>query len=77
MKSLKYLRGGQIPTYRIKEQLDQIRQEMIDWPDWRKREIETEVLKTPECLTSGTKDLSTQKMLFTSGVRRNGETLLS
>lgn len=32
---------------KLKEQLDAVRQEMSDWPTWRKQEIEAEVAKTP------------------------------
>jgi hypothetical protein len=31
----------------LKAQLDAVRKEMSNWPDWRKREIDAEVLKTP------------------------------
>jgi hypothetical protein len=32
---------------RLKEQLDAVRRETSNWPEWRKQEIEAEVLKTP------------------------------
>jgi hypothetical protein len=32
---------------KLKEQLDAVRQETINWPAWRRMEIEAEVLKTP------------------------------
>jgi hypothetical protein len=32
---------------KLKEQLDAVREEISNWPDWRKQEIEAEVSKTP------------------------------
>ncbi len=38
---------------RLKEQLDAVRREITNWPDWRRREIEAEVSKTPVKSSSG------------------------
>ncbi len=32
----------------IKDQIDAVRREMPFWPEWRRHEIEAEVLKTPK-----------------------------
>ena len=32
---------------KLKEQLEAVRRETSSWPEWRKLEIEAEVLKTP------------------------------
>lgn len=45
---------------RLKEQLDAVRQEISNWPDWRKLEIEAEVSKTPMKGKSGQNSVSGQ-----------------
>jgi hypothetical protein len=45
---------------RLKEQLDAVRRETSTWPEWRKLEIEAEVLKTPMKGRSGQNSVSGQ-----------------
>jgi hypothetical protein len=56
---------------RLKEQLDAVRQEMSDWPTWRKMEIEAEVAKTPERRKPGQHEGSDQKSMNAPGRDRS------
>jgi len=56
---------------KLKEQLDAVRREINNWPEWRKLEIEAEVSKTPVRSKSGQNSASSQQSSDVAGAGRS------